>query len=242
VTTHQQTPDAWLDSISQAIQQHRTFPPMPANLTMAQAYPLQQQLTKKISGQSGIAGIKAGLTADAVKQYFGLDAPVIGSLYENGRLNPDCQVESIPGLMLECEIGVIIGDNKKPLALVPVIEIVFLKYAEPSDLTAANIVAANVGADRFICGEPRPWDQSSEPTEIVLKKDGETVCQASTHDSLGGPKQGSSWMIQEAHDRQFDVTEGMLLILGTCGPAVSADKGKYIASYGTLGNITFTVF
>ncbi len=229
------------DSIAQAIEQQKAIPPMPAGLTMERAYKLQQQVTSQLSNQTGIAGIKAGLTAGPVQQYFSIDDAVIGSLYEKGRLSPGCQIESIPGLMLECEIGVIIGSDQKPISLVPVIEIVFLKYTEPSDLNAANIVAVNVGADRFICGKPLPWDQNCRPTDLLLTRDGETVNQASTADSLGGPATGSAWMIQEAHNRQFDVKEGMLFILGTCGPAIPADKGEYLASYGALGNIAFSV-
>jgi 2-keto-4-pentenoate hydratase len=172
---------------------------------------------------------------------LGISEAVLGSLYETGRLSPGCQIESTPGLMLECEIGVIIDSNQKPIFLVPVIEIVFLKYTNPSDLNAVNIVAANVGADRFICGEPQPWDSNGGSTDLLLTKDGETVCQASTGDSLEGPAKGLAWMIQQAHNRQFEVKEGMLFILGTCGPPVQADKGEYLASYGELGNIAFTV-
>lgn len=234
-------PSNQVDTIAQAIEQQQAIPPMPTDLTLAQAYRLQQQITSQLSKQTGIAGIKAGLTAGPVQQYFGIDDAVIGSLYEKGRLSPGCHIESAPGLMLECEIGVIIGRDQQPVSLVPVIEVVFLKYAKPSDLNAVNIVAANVGADRFICGKPLPWNPNCGSTDLLLTKDGETVCQASTGDSLGGPAKGSAWMIQQAHNRHFDVKEGMLLILGTCGPAIPADKGEYLASYGELGNIAFTV-
>ncbi|MEH6558177.1 MAG: hypothetical protein V7459_00090 [Oceanicoccus sp.] len=229
------------ESIVRAIEQQQAIPPMPAGLSMDQAYEIQQQVTSQLCKQTGIAGIKAGLTSGPVQQYFGIDDAVIGSLYGTGRLSPGCQIESTSGLMLECEIGVIIGSDKKPVSLVPVIEVVFLKYSEPSDLNAVNIVAANVGADRFICGEPLPWDSNCGSTDLLLTKDGETVCQASTGDSLEGPAKGLAWMMQESRSRQFDVKEGMLFILGTCGPPVQADKGEYLANYGELGNITFTV-
>lgn len=235
------TPHGLASSIARAIDKRQAIPLMPASLTMAQAYELQHQVTRHLTGELGIAGIKAGLTADPVQKYFGITDAVIGSLYETGRLSPGCHIESAPGLLLECEIGVIIGSDQQPISLVPVIEIVFLQYSQASDLNAVNIVAANVGADRFICGPPHPRNPAIKATNIVLTRDGEAVCDASTSDSLGGPAAGTAWLLEEAKKQQVDVREGMLLILGTCGPAIAAEQGEYLAHYGELGDIAFTV-
>lgn len=226
--------------LAKAIEDHRALPVMPKNLDLEQAYQMQHQLTHLINGEQPF-GLKAGLTSPGIQKHFGLSCGVIGSLYNKGKLNSGCQILAVPGVLFEFEIGVIIDANGNPKSVLPVIEVVFLKYSEAEDLTASNIIAANVGADRIICGETSAWEKRYESTNIIAKKDGKEVAKASISDSMGGVMSGSQWFVEEAAKHHFPIKEDMLLILGTCGAPIAADVGSYTVDYGDLGLVTVEV-
>ena len=77
-----------------------------------------------------IAGYKAGLTSLATQQRFGVDQPVIGVLPESGRLSTGATLAMTPGLKIEVEIGFLVGDGDQPAAMLPVIELPRLDYAD----------------------------------------------------------------------------------------------------------------
>lgn len=232
--------DDLVESMMQSIIQYKPLPPMPAKLNLQQAYDIQHQLTDKINGPKK-AGIKAGITAKSGQQFFGLSQGVLGSLYSHGKLASGCEISAKPGLLLECEIGIILDAEHCPRAVMPIIEVVYMDFDRKEDANAANIIAANVGADRYICGEVNSWDSSYDDVQISMQLNQQTVLQTAVKESLGGPIKGTRWMIDEARDRGFKVTEGMLLILGTCGNAVPATPGNYTADYGDLGTVEFSI-
>ena len=140
-----------LDAMTVSIATHQPLPSMPKNLTLKEAYSVQQQLSRQRNG-SKVSGLKAGLSGSAVQEHFGLTEGVIGSLYHDGALDSGCTIEAVDGLVFECEIGVVVDASGQPIFVMPVVEIAYLKYSETDDLSAANIIAANVGADLYICG------------------------------------------------------------------------------------------
>jgi 2-keto-4-pentenoate hydratase len=239
--------DSITELMVQAIKQHQPMPTMPAGLNLDEAYQLQHLVTAKIN-QGKSAGIKAGLTNSDIQQFLGLEEGIIGSLYTQGKLISGCQFATSQGLQLECEIGVIIDDEGQPKKILPVIEIVYLDYNAPTDFTGPNIVASNIGADRFICGATQRWDtehssnnQNYDDILLSMTHDGQEVCQSSSKASLGGIVSGTQWIVQEARKRQFDLADNTLLILGTCGAPIAATPGEYRVNYEGLGCIEFTI-
>jgi 2-keto-4-pentenoate hydratase len=231
---------ALVEAVAGAITRHQKIGVLPSGLSVAQAYEVQHRVAEVVSGNN-VIGIKAGVTAEPVQQFLGLSSPVIGSLYGGGKLLSGCELRVEEGSLLECEVGVLLDSDGKPKAILPVIEVVLLGFERDEDLTGANVIAANMGADRVICGEPIAWESRPAQIDINFAFNEGIVCTASSNDSLGGVESGVNWMLEEADRRGFCVGEDSLLILGTCGSAVPALSGSYKANYGELGGVEFTV-
>ena len=223
-----------------AIRAGEPLPKMPAGLDLNAAYDLQKQVVAAVAG-SAIAGLKAGMTAAAGQQAFGLTHPLIGSLYVHGRCAPGITFESGPGVSLECEIGIVVDGDGAPKSAGPVIEVPRMAFADAEDRTGANLTACNIAADRYIVGEQQPLRDVYGDITITLTRDGEQVTAAPATDALGGPQAALAWMLNEARTRGLAIEDGMLLITGACGGIHPAQPGHYVADYGSLGSIEFTV-
>ena len=223
-----------------AIRAGEPLPKMPAELDLNAAYDLQKQVVAAVAG-SAIAGLKAGMTAAAGQQAFGLTHPLIGSLYVHGRCAPGITFESGPGVSLECEIGIVVDGDGAPKSAGPVIEVPRMAFADAEDRTGANLTACNIAADRYIVGEQQPLRDVYGDITITLTRDGEQVTAAPATDALGGPQAALAWMLNEARTRGLAIEDDMLLITGACGGIHPAQPGHYVADYGSLGSIEFTV-
>ena len=229
-----------VDGMAAAIRDSGTLPKMPTGLSLEDAYALQRKVVDAVAG-SAVAGLKAGMTAAAGQQAFGLTHPLIGSLYESGRLAPGVSFPSAPGVSLECEIGIVVDENGAPKSAGPVIEVPRMAFADEGDRNGANLIACNIAADRYIVGEQQPLRDSYGDVQITLTRDGKEVCSAPASDALGGPQAALAWMLNEARERGLEIEDGMLLITGACGGIHPAEPGRYVADYGDFGRIEFTV-
>ena len=229
-----------VSDMATAIRDGGPLPKMPTGLTLDDAYALQKKVVAAVSG-GAVAGLKAGMTAPAGQQAFGLTHPLIGSLYESGHLAPGASFPSAPGVSLECEVGLVVDGDGAPKTAGPVIEVPRMAFADDEDRTGANLIACNIAADRYIVGEQRPLRDSYGDVQITLTRDGEEVCSAPASDALGGPQAALAWMLNEARERGLEIEDGMLLITGACGGIHPAEPGHYVADYGDFGTIEFTV-
>ncbi len=222
-----------------AIRAGERLPKMPADLDLDAAYALQKEVVQAVAGDA-VAGLKAGMTAAAGQQAFGLAHPLVGSLYAAGRLAPGAAFETGEGVSLECEIGIVVDADGAPKSAGPVVEVPRMAFADDADRTGANLAACNIAADRYIVGEQQPWRDVYGDIAITLTRDGDEVCRAPASDALGGPHAALAWMLDEAKARGIEVSDGMLLITGACGGIHPATPGSYVADYGSLGRIAFT--
>ena len=223
-----------------AIRIGEPLPKMPSGLGLDDAYALQKQVVAAVS-DGAVAGLKAGMTAAAGQQAFGLTHPLIGSLYESGRLSSGASFASGPGVSLECEIGIVVDAEGAPRTAGPVIEVPRMAFADEEDRNGANLTACNIAADRYVVGEQQPLRDSYGDVRIRLTRDGDEVCAAPASDALGGPQAALAWMLNEARVRGLAIADGMLLITGACGGIHPALPGHYVADYGDMGSIEFTV-
>ena len=229
-----------VDGMATAIRDGGALPKMPAGLSLEGAYALQKEVVAAVAG-GAVAGLKAGMTAAAGQQAFGLTHPLIGSLYESGRLSSGAIFPSAPGVSLECEIGIVVDGDGAPKSAGPVIEVPRMAFADEADRNGPNLIACNIAADRYIAGEQQPLRDSYGDVQITLTRDGEEVCSAPASDALGGPQAALAWMLNEARERGLEIEDGMLLITGACGGIHPAEPGHYVADYGDFGSIEFTV-
>ena len=230
----------FVENLARAIRDRTTFPPMPKGLSLDDAYAMQAELVQAVSG-GAIAGYKAGLTAPAGQAQFGIDHPLIGVLYSSGRMQSGVSFSGGPGVMLECEIGVVMDAAGNPRTAGPVIEVPRAAWNSAADATGINMAASNIAADRFITGDQAEIRDDYDDLEVILTRDGETVTQAPLHEALGGPLPALKWMTALARELGRPLEDGMLMITGAVGGIQPAQPGKYVADYGVLGKIAFTV-
>lgn len=223
-----------------SIRERDTFPAMPSDLSLEDGYTVQKQVVEQVADGS-IAGWKAGMTAPAGQAAFGLTHPLIGYLYASGRLENGATVAHVPGVKLECEIGITIDAEGKPKTAGPVIEVPRMMWNSAEDAKGANLVATNIASYQFIVGEQQAIRDDYESLSVSLTRDGETVCEAALSDALGGPHQALEWMLEEAQVRGMTPSADSLLITGACGGINDGEPGNYVADYGVLGKIEFSI-
>ncbi len=232
--------DRLVGAMAAAIRGGGTLPEMPTGLTLDEAYDIQKALVAAVAGDA-VAGRKAGMTAPAARQQYGIAHPLLGTLFAAGRMTSGVSFPSAPGVIVECEIGVVIGKDGAPRTAGPVIEVPRLAFADAENLTGTNLVACSIGADRYIAGAQMPLLDSYEDIQVTLVRDGETLSTAPATEALGGPVAAVEWMVSESRSRGFPIAEDMLFITGACGGIHPALPGAYRADYGPLGSIGFRV-
>lgn len=233
---------SFVTELASAIREHAVLPPFPSGVSLAQAYAMQPAVSLNI-GQA--AGYKAGLTNVITQQKLGLDQPLLGHLYSTGEQHAGATLVHRSHSAIECEIGIIVDTDGRPLSILPVLEFVHVRFASPRDISAANLVLCNLGADQFMLGQPLPWHTGLqaliEQDGIRLTRDQQLIQDVSALSSLGGPEPAREWMIREIRRHQWPLGEHTLLIAGTCGDAIPFQPGSYVADYGPLGQIEFNI-
>ncbi|MGC6499116.1 MAG: hypothetical protein ACON4C_02900 [Henriciella sp.] len=227
--------------LASAILQNQPLPKFGNELRLEDAYALQHQVTSLIAPE-GAGGIKAGATAAPVQSYFGIDHALIASLYPDSRHTSGDTLSFVEGRGIECEVAVLMDENGRPKAIAPAIEFVFVKFSEASDMSAANLVASNLGADAFLVGDFQRWkDGAFDELTAVLSRNGEEVSRADMNDAIGGPGPATEWMFGEAKARGFRVGADTLIMTGACGQAMPGDIGNYAMEIDGLGSVSFAV-
>ena len=230
---------ALVEAMAAAVRAGDPLPPMPEGLTIDQAYEIQAALVSAVAGD-GLAGYKAGLTAPAGQAQFGIDHPLVGALYESGRLESGAEFAGA-GVSLECEVGVIIDADGAAVSAGPVIEVPRIAFSRREDATGVNLCACNIAADRYIVGPQSPVREDYGALEVTLTRDGERVLAARLDEALGGPLPALDWMVGTLRELGRPLTDGMLMITGALGGIHPGSPGSYVADYGPLGRVTFTV-
>ena len=230
----------FVHQLANAISSHSPLPAFEEKLSLNDAYEMQHELTKVLC-QNGSGGIKAGVTATPIQQYFGLNHALIASLYPNSRYGADAKVPFIEGQGIELEVATLIDGEGRPKAIAPAIELVFVKFSNQEDMTASNLVASNLGADAYIIGDFVPWDDGFEDLKATLLCDGDKVSEANMNDAIGGAKPATEWMYREAIARGFACPEDTLFMTGACGPLVPSKPGAYELSIPELRALAFEI-
>jgi 2-keto-4-pentenoate hydratase len=236
--------DRFVAQLADAIKAKSIWPEFPSGVTLTEAYSLIPHLTSLISGEQS-AGIKAGVTNRDLQALFGLEEPLLGLLYQQSEIENAATLPHTASRRIECELAMQLNSDGSPISIGPAVEFVRLDFCRPEDLTPGNVTLCNLGADQFILGDMGAWDSfdftALADIEIELMRDGEVILTASPLDSFGGPKPALDWCVNKANSLGFTIPEGGVLLAGTNGAAMEADRGHYQASYGPLGTIEFTI-
>jgi 2-keto-4-pentenoate hydratase len=231
---------ALAQQIAEAIRTHQPLPAFPDGLSLADGYEVQLEVASLVA-PGGFAGIKAGITSEQLQAVFGIDHALLGRLYRHGHLKSGATLPFIEKQLIECEIGITVDAEGQPVSAGLALEFAFAAFSSPTDATAPNLIAGNVAADMFLTGEQHPWRKSYDDIIIRFYRDDELINEAPITESLGGPANAVTWIVQEAKRYDIEIPDGTLLMTGACGQVIPASPGTYRADYGDLGEVNFTI-
>ncbi|MCP4398222.1 MAG: 4-oxalocrotonate decarboxylase, partial [bacterium] len=201
-----------------------------------------------------IAGFKAGMTSEAGQQKFGLHAPTAGVLFSSGKKvnNAAINLAMSKNLKIETEIGFVIGKTidkavesvaglqESIQAVMPVIELPDLGFADMQALKGVDIIAANVAAAQFIVGQEREVkDQDLNAVSVTLTLNDEEINSGKGTDAFGDQWQAALWLVNIMLEQGWTMEPGHIFITGALGQMLPGNPGKYIADYGNFGKICF---
>ena len=228
------------------------YPGMDVNM----AYRIQKAYIEKKLTVEKLVGFKAGLTSKASQQRFSVTAPVAGVLFKSGILTGNVVVDSsvFHRLMLETEIGFIIGAaltqpvhdvatlRKYIKAVMPVIELPDLGYADMKHLTGADIIASNVAAKQFIVGQAHTTkDIDLNAVTVTLSLNGQEINRGKGSEAYGDQWQAALWRVNTMITQGWTLKPGDILLTGALGAMFPGKSGKYVADYGGFGTVVFEV-
>lgn len=244
--------DARLQSVLTAYEA-RTPAPQGLASDLETAYALQHAFVDARTSADSIGGFKAGMTNAAAQKNFGLDDAVVAVLFASGALKSGASLElsALPGLVVETEVGYVLGrdigapvESEKDLpgllsAITPVIELPCPSFATRA--SGLDFVVNNIVARHHIPGAAA--SPSIDPNEIMvsLSRNGEVINRGKGTDAMGNQWFALRWLLNEVLARGYAPKAGHLFITGSLGPMLPAEVGSYVADYGELGRLEFTI-
>ncbi len=228
-------------------------------IDLAGAYRVQQIIVnRKLAAGDSVAGYKAGLTGKLARWWFDIDDPVLGVIPVSGLKRSGDTIAAPPGhhMLLETEIAFVAGARiDRPLASVaelkPLIRGVAPAIEAPAGgfpesqarkLTVTDIVANNVSAHILIVGAERSAEGLHLATlQVTLARGGRQVSKGTGADVMGDPWKSALWLVNVAVGQGRVIEPGYLLSTGVIGKRVKSAPGTYVANFGSLGQIEFTI-
>ena len=253
------TPSEWADMLMKAHQRGQPIPVLSTQsplIDVKTAYQIQHAYVRKRLADEKIVGFKAGLTSEAGQKRFGVDAPLAGVLFKSGKqaIGSTIGLSSFKDLRIETEIGFVIEKaitqpmkdvaelQEKIQTAMPVIELPDLGFADMNHLQGVDIIAANVAAAQFIVGKEKGVeDLELNAISVTLSLDGNKVNSGQGADALGAQWNAALWLVNTMVEQGYSIAPGNIIITGALGKMLPGKPGKYIADYGSFGEISFEI-
>ncbi len=225
-------------------------------LTHGEATCIQRQFEQLLEAEHGApVGYKAGLTNPVVRQQFGADAPLRGTLFGRFLLEGGAEVSASFGArpVVEADLLVVVRSSELMKAktraealaglsaVVPFIELPDLVAADPKTLKATGIQAINVGARLGVRGRPVTefTEASLGAMAVTLERDGAVVAEGRGSDLMGHPLDVVLWLVESLAADGRALKAGDILSLGTLGRPVPPVAGAtFTARYSGLGDVS----
>jgi 2-keto-4-pentenoate hydratase len=249
--------------VQSIVKARETVKPLPlpssklTGLTADKAYAIQRSMVKAMlaKGQS-IGGFKAGFTSEGSQKRFGVKGAVYGVLFKAGELKDGAVVDrkDFVRLFLETEVGYSVNTKiDKPVKDVaslkklvkevfPAIELPNLRFDNVKKVTGVDFIADAVSSAKYIVGMPVAPDKVDvSKVELTLAMNGKELFKGKASDVQGGQWNGLLSLVNGVVAQGWTIEPGQVLITGSLGKLVPGKPGKYVADFGTLGKISFTV-
>jgi 2-keto-4-pentenoate hydratase len=224
--------------------------------SMEDAVCTQGKVRAALSEKLGpVIGYKAGLTAPATQERFGVGEPVYGVLYRDMMLENPATVPADFGArpLFEADLILVIGDAAINEATTPeeairhisevrpFVELPDLMYAEGEPMTGETLTAMGVAPRMGVLGAPIPVDDPdamlktlADMTVKVENARGEVLAEAPGNVVLGNPVNSVLWLASKG----IEFKPGDMVSVGSIGPLLPPEKaeGAATVTYQGLGN------
>lgn len=255
-----QTTEEWSTAITKALQRRQAFPALARdsfNATERQAYEVQKAVVTQL-GAAGdpVVGHKAGLTSEAAQSRFGAFEPVAGTLLKSHLKNTATFVSlrRFKGMLVEMELGfeLKLSIRSEPRdveelktyvrQIYPIVELPNVDFDPADAVTVMDIIASNVAAATVIKGRAKPLELIDvNAVEVTLTHDNTEVAYGRGTDAMGDQWEALLWLVRQRLREGYEVKRNDLLITGAMGEVRPAEAGRYVADFGKLGRVTFSL-
>ena len=237
----------------------QSFAPITAGrpaATLGEAYEVQGRIIARHRARGDrVAGYRGGLMSQASMAGRGVSAPLVGVMFASGRARSGGTV-SLCGYRraaLELKLGFVFGKPVRSEAglsrlgdavanVVPVADLPDIAYRDPDHYGAADMVAANITAARYVVGAShRVAGVDLDALKVSLTRDGEPVTSGLGRESLGSQWGGLRAVARQVLATGRTIRPGDLVMTGRIGARPWLTPGRYQADYGPLGDVDFTV-
>jgi len=232
------------------------LPPRLRPATRKEGYDIQALLEARSAAP--LYGWKIAATSVAGQAHIGVDGPLAGRLLAE-RVQTSGGSMSIAGngmRVIEPEFAFRMGRNlpprSKPYAvdevldavasLHPAIEVPDSRYQDFVQVGAAQLIADNACAHRFVLGTAATEDWRNidliEHT-VVGEVQGKCRREGKGANVLGDPRVALTWLANELSSLSITLARGQIVTTGTCVvPLAVAAGDRAIADFGVLGRLS----
>jgi 2-keto-4-pentenoate hydratase len=227
-------------------------------VTRAEGFAVQSQLESRSRGE--IYGWKIAATSVAGQMHIGVDGPLAGRILRETVLEAGgvCPLTNCLMRVAEAEFAFCMRRTLQPRdepfsinevtdavgSVHPAIEVPDTRYTDFIKVGAAQLIADNACAHRFVLGPAasESWRQIDLAQHIVTAA-GRGIVGTTGRGAnvLGNPLIGLTWLANEL--RAFGVTlqEGQVVTTGTCITPVAIEPGAAVSmDFGVLGTVSLS--
>jgi 2-oxo-3-hexenedioate decarboxylase len=226
------------------------------SLDLDRAYLIQRFFQRLQSATDQLSGYRTGSTGVLPSQQYRLTTPIVGALFETGRIATGDRIDLAdhPGLMIECHVGFVIdADIQRPpesadelAALIrevrPVLELPRL-YFDGAAVTVPDLIAANGSGGLYILGAPLPTKDAATVNALFVEvsHDGAVIDRGRATNVMNDQSVALQRLIEALLRRGYRIAAGQVLLTGALGDTVPAAPGHYRVEFRDAGVIEFDV-
>lgn len=218
--------------------------------TMEDAACARDKLVESLEPKLGrVVGYKAGLTAKAVQERFGANAPVAGVLLEAMILKDGASVPAAFGArgLWEADMLLVVKDEgingaKSPeealkhlSAMRPFIELPDLALDPKEKLDAVQLTAINVAARLGVAGPEVPLQADAQTAKLLAEtrivavdSSGAKLAENTGAATLGNPLNVVVWLVDELRKSGRSLRAGDLVSVGSFSPLTPPKPGQAV--------------
>lgn len=223
---------------------------------LAAAMARQQVLVAAWPASESVAGFKSAFNSPQMQQRFGLDRAAFAVLPASAERCAGqavgCTVSraGYERMVLEIEVALRLGAAvTQPLAdesallahidgVMPALELPELALEGIAAPTGVDYIASNIGVRGYILGAVRdPALLQGAAPALTLARGATVLAQGKADGALAAALE----LVNAAVAAGYALRPGQVLLSGAVGAMVPAEPGDYVADYGALGTLRFTL-